>query len=329
MGMDLIAELRAWFKRLMMIAVIGALAIASLAAYGFYYYEANGPLAQESTLIFKRGEGFQAIVGDMAQAGIISDPLLFKVIAVASGEARTFKAGEYHFTAAISPQSVMEMIAGGRVVIHKLTIAEGLTVQQVIQLLNNEKALDGAITGNIAEGTLLPETYHFTYGDRRQELISRMQAGMSAAMAELWEKRKDGLPFATPAQALVLASIVEKETGVDSERGRVASVFINRLRKGMKLQSDPTVAYGLHKSGEVLTLADLRAPTPYNTYVIDGLPPTPIANPGRASIEAVLHPPDTAELYFVATGSGGHNFSSTLQEHNANVREYREKMAKQ
>jgi len=223
----------------------------------------------------------------------------------------------------------MDMIAHGRVIIHKITVAEGLTVQQIVQLLNNEKSLDGDVTGAIAEGSLLPETYHFTYGDKRRDLIKRMQTDMSAQLAALWKSRKEGLPFTTPEQALVLASIVEKETGVDGERGRVASVFINRLRKGMKLQSDPTVAYGLHKSGEGLTLDDLRTPTPYNTYVIDGLPPTPIANPGHAAILAVLNPPDTNDLYFVATGNGGHNFAATLDAHNANVRAYREKMAKQ
>ncbi len=319
-------------KTCFVVIAVAVLAAGALAAYGFYYYEGNGPLAQESTLIFPRGEKFQAITDDMARSGIIRDPLLFKAIAVATGDFHRFKAGEYRFAAAMSPQEIMNMIAAGRVVVHRITIPEGLTVQEILQLLKNENALGGDITQDIREGSLLPETYHFTYGDKRQELIGRMQAGMTALVAESWQHRKGGLPFATPDEALTLASIVEKETGIDGERGRVASVFINRLRKNMKLQSDPTVTYGLDKSGHLeraLTLDDLRTPTPYNTYVISGLPPSPIANPGRAALAAVLNPPDTDDLYFVATGSGGHNFAPTLKAHNENVREYREKVAKQ
>ena len=192
-------------------------------------------------------------------------------------------------------------------------------VREVLTLLKEEPLLEGEVSGDIPEGSLLPQTYHFTYGDQRSTLIDRMRSGMTQTMGELWDKRKPGLPFETQQQALTLASIVEKETGIDSERPRVAAVFINRLRKGMRLQTDPTVAYGLEKTGaasHTLTLADLRTPTPYNTYLIDGLPPTPIANPGRAAIEAVLNPADTNDLYFVATGTGGHNFSATLEQHN-------------
>lgn len=318
-----------FIKIIFALIVLALLAAVGIAAYGFYYYEGNGPLAQEKTVIFQHGERFQAIASDMAQAGIIDHLELFEAIAFATGDYRKFKAGEYHFTAAMSPGQIMDMISHGRVVVHKLTIPEGLTVQQVIALLNNEKVLDGTIAAEIPEGSLLPETYHFTYGDKRQDLVNRMRADMTAQITGLWAHRKEGLPFTTPAEALVLASIVEKETGIDSERGHVASVFINRLRKGMKLQSDPTVAYGLHKPGEGLTLDDLRQPTPYNTYVIAGLPPTPIANPGRATIAAVLNPPDTKDLYFVATGSGGHNFAATLDEHNANVKAYRQKVKTQ
>jgi len=309
------------------VAAFTIIFVLAVAGYGFYYYAGNGPLAADTTIIFKRGEGFQGITQDMLQRGIISDPLLFKAIAVASGEYRKFKPGEYHFTAAISPAQVIDMVSHGRVVVHKLTIPEGLTVEQVVGLLNDEKTLDGNIVQPIPEGSLLPETYHFTYGDKRQDLINRMRSDMTTQLTGLWEHRKEGLPFSTPEQALVLASIVEKETGVDGERGRVASVFINRLRKGMKLQSDPTTAYGLGKPGTALTNADLQSNTPYNTYVISGLPPTPIANPGRAALLATLNPPDTNDLYFVATGSGGHNFAATLAEHNENVKEYRQKIA--
>jgi UPF0755 protein len=301
-------------------------------SYGLYYYDAPGPLSERTNVVFKRGTGFVAIVDQMADSGVIRDPLLFKALAVLSGDARKFKAGEYDFSAAISPRLIMNMIAEGRVVVHKITIAEGLTAEQVLTLLNGDTTLEGAILGNIDEGSLLPQTYHFVYGDQRQDLIVRMQAGMKTTLNELWEKRKKDLPFQTPQQALTLASIVEKETGVTEERPRVAAVFINRLHKRMKLQTDPTVVYGIEKEhgplGRPLFSSDLKYPSPYNTYLIDGLPPGPIANPGRAAIEAVLNPPDTNELYFVATGTGGHNFSATFEGHSANVKSYRKQKAK-
>ncbi len=301
------------------------------AAYAAYYYEASGPLSEPKNVLFKRGMGFQAIVDKMADEGVIQHPLLFKVIAAASGDARKFKAGEYEFSATITPKLVMDMIAEGRVVVHKVTVPEGYNLREVIALLDKEPLLEGDVPPGVSEGGILPETYHFTYGDSRAEVISRMQSGMRQTLSELWEKRKEGLPISTPEQALTLASIVEKETGVPEERGRVAAVFINRLRMGMPLQSDPTVVYGIEKQTgkpmeRSLVLSDLRAPTDYNTYVIPGLPPGPIANPGRASLEAVLNPPETKELYFVATGTGGHHFAETLKQHNANVAAYRSKL---
>jgi UPF0755 protein len=310
------------------------LASAMLAGGGvgfvLYDYNAPGPLLEPKNVLFKRGMGFEAIVDRMAEEGIIRYPLLFKVVAVLSGDARKFKAGEYAFTATITPKLVMDMIAEGRVVVHKITVPEGFTVREVLALLQKEELLEGDVTGEIPEGSLLPQTYHFTYGDSRTMLIERMRSGMRQSLEELWPTRKEGLPLKTPQEALILASIVEKETGLDNERGRVAAVFVNRLKKGMKLQSDPTVVYGIERESgpmnRALRLSDLRKPTPYNTYVIDGLPPAPIANPGRAAIEAVLNPPVTNELYFVATGNGGHNFSATLSGHNANVAVYRNRL---
>lgn len=290
--------------------------------YAWHYYAAPGPSQQDTTLIFQRGERFQSIASDMAENNVIDHPLLFAAIALISGDRHKFRAGEYKFPAGASPAAVMDIITHGKVVIHKLTVAEGLTVAEITQLLDREAGLEGNMPAGIPEGSLLPSTYYFVYGDKKSDVITRMQAGMNKLLAEFWPKREAGLPLDTPQQALVLASIVEKETGLPAERGHVASVFINRLKKGMKLQSDPTVAYGLGKPGTKLTDADLKTVNPYNTYVISGLPPAPICNPGKASIEAALNPPVTDDLYFVANGQGGHNFAPTLKQHDNNVRKF-------
>jgi UPF0755 protein len=323
--------MRKFFYFLVVCTGIGVVGMIGFAIYVWDYYDGSGPLPAQATVIFKKGKGFQAIVDDLAQQGVIDHPLLFKAIAVVLGDARTFKAGEYHFTVAVTPHQVMEMIAAGKVVPHKITIPEGLMVREVLQILKNESALEGDVPAMVPEGSVLPETYRFIYGEQRQDVLRQMQSGMTLVMDGLWKNRKAGLPFETPQQALTLASIVEKETGVPEERGHVASVFINRLRIGMRLQSDPTVAYGAEQAlgkplGRSLTTGDLQAATPYNTYVIAGLPPGPIANPGRAAIEAVLNPPDSKDLYFVATGTGGHYFASSLEQHNRNVAQYRRKI---
>lgn len=295
----------------------------------FHAYTAPGPLAAEKTLIFKKGAGFSGISDELAGEGAIAHPLVFKAVALASGSAAHFKAGEYSIPAGSSIKDIIALLASGKVVIHKITIAEGLTVQEIFALLKAEAILSGDVPANIHEGSLLPETYYFIYGDTRAEVIHRMQKSMHEVLAAAWEKRKPGLPLANPDEALTLASIVEKETGVKTERGLVASVYINRLNKHMLLQADPTVVYGItHGADEkhMLSRDDLHTPTPYNTYMNPGLPPTPIANPGKASIEATLNPPDTNFLYFVATGNGGHYFASSMKEHNKNVAEYRKAM---
>lgn len=217
---------------------------------------------------------------------------------------------------------------GGDDLRFRVTLAEGVTSWQVVDSLRAVDFLEGEIAAVPAEGSLAPDSYSLERGDVREEVLDRMVARQETILADLWASREEGLPYETPAEALVMASIVEKETGVAAERPMVAAVFVNRMRQGMRLQTDPTVIYGVTNGegvlGRGLRASELRRPTPYNTYVIDGLPPTPIANPGRLSIEATLHPAETDYVYFVADGTGGHAFARTLDEHNANVRRWRE-----
>ena len=221
----------------------------------------------------------------------------------------------------------MRIIASGRSIAYPITVAEGLTSAEVVTLLQEDARLTGDIAGTPPEGTLLPETYRVHRGDDRQALLDRMQQSMRETMDELWPGRAADLPYETREQALVLASIIEKETAVPEERGVVAGVFVNRLRRGMRLETDPTVIYALTEGrgplGRRLLRADLDVDSPYNTYRVAGLPPGPIANPGRASIAAALNPEETDYLYFVADGSGGHAFARTLREHNRNVAAWR------
>ncbi len=286
-----------------------------------------GPLAQASTVVIPKGAGASEI-GRLLQAkGVIEEPLLFRLALRLEDSERPLKAGEYEFPAHISVMEVLALLQSGKTVMHKITIAEGLSVTEILGIVKAQEGLEGEITLKPGEGSLLPQTYFYSLGDSRDSVIQRMRQAMRETLDELWPKRKAGLPFETQREAVTLASIVEKETGVASERPRVAAVFVNRLRLNMRLESDPTVTYGIthgqHPLGRDLNRADLQAPTPYNTYVMPGLPPGPIANPGRASLEAALNPIDTKDLYFVADGSGGHAFAETLDQHNRNVANWR------
>jgi len=316
-----------WAGRLLAFCVV-----ALLLAGGWYVwvqdrFEAPGPAAVETTVILPKGAGVAGVAGALAEAGVIREPLLFRIGVRLAGRDRDLKAGEYAFPAGASARQVMEIVAGGRTVVHRLTVPEGLTSRQILELVAQAEALEGAVGALPPEGALLPETYHFSRGDSRAALVERMAADMQAAVAALWAGRDEGLPLDSPAQMVTLASIVEKETGVAAERPRIAGVFVNRLRQGMRLQSDPTVVYALTQGagplGRELTRADLAVDSPYNTYAKPGLPPGPIANPGRAALEAVAHPLATEELYFVADGTGGHAFARTLDEHNRNVAKWR------
>jgi UPF0755 protein len=305
--------------------------VAAAAGGAFWWgereYRKPGPLAAAKIVIIPKGAHLVDIADRLAQAGVIDRPIVFRAGARLEDKAHLLKAGEYQFPAGVSQEAVVRLLVEGKTVVHRLTVAEGLTTAEVLQLVAGADALDGAVTEKPAEGALLPETYNYSRGDSRGALIQRMAKAMSDTLDQLWAKRAEGLPFKTKAEALILASIVEKETGVAAERPRVAAVFINRLKRGMRLDSDPTVIYGLtHGQGPLnrpLLTKDVEAKTPYNTYQIDGLPPGPIANPGRAAIEATLNPAPTKDLFFVADGTGGHVFSETLDQHNRNVQRWR------
>lgn len=306
----------------MLAALAGVIVIASWTQLNAYLVR-PGPANEDTVVVLPRGAGLAHITATLRDAGVIDHPWLFRLAVRVLGRDRELKAGEYAFPAAITAQSVINMLANGQTVARRLTVAEGLTVAQIFELIDQTEGLSGELPEPPPEGSLLPETYFYAFGDRRADLVRRMQGAMQQLLDELWPTRAPDLPFASRREALTLASIVDKETAAADERDMVAAVFVNRLRRGMRLQADPTVIYGLTEGegrlGRALTRRDWEHDSDYNTYQIDGLPPGPIANPGRASIEAVIHPAAVDYLYFVADGSGGHAFARTLDEHNRNV----------
>jgi UPF0755 protein len=297
------------------------LGLAAGAAFmvGKQRFEAPGPLTEQKTVIIPRNSGVRDIADLLQKEGVIDQPWLFVAGVVALKAREDLKYGEYQFTPRVSLREVVSALMEGRVVQHTLTIPEGLTSEQIVARLTENPLLTGNIREIPREGTLLPETYKFTRGTTREQMIQRMQQQQRKIVQEIWERRMPDLPLRTPEQLVILASIVEKETGKPEERTRVAAVFVNRLKQRMKLQSDPTIIYGLVGGkgtlGRPIMKSEIEQPTPYNTYVIEGLPPGPIANPGRASLEAAANPARTKELYFVADGTGGHVFSENYEQH--------------
>jgi len=289
---------------------------------------ARGPLEQTKNVVIPRGAGPNTMSKLLQEEGVIAHPRLFRVALMIDPSPKPIKAGEYEVPAHVSMLDLVELLQSGKVVQRRLTIPEGMTTFEVVELVRKTEALAGEITLDVKEGDLLPETYFYSRDDTRDGLLLRMKEAMDKTLDGAWRKRAAGLPLANKRDALILASMIEKETAVPAERTRVAAVFINRLRRRMKLESDPTTIYGLTGGktafNRELTRADLQSNTPYNTYVIAGLPRGPICNPGRASIVAATNPARDRALYFVADGTGGHAFSNTLPEHNRNVERWRQ-----
>ena len=310
-------------------AIITILLIAMLAVGVGYYYgkqmlEAPGPLQEEKIVNIPQRAGKRDIADVLTREGVIDiSPWFFIGGVYALKASSDLKPGEYAFQRNASLREVIATIVEGKVVQHAVTVPEGLTSEQIVARLSDNDIFTGSVTEMPREGTLLPETYKFPRGTSREHVVQRMQQAQKRILAEIWEHRSQDLPFKTPEQLVTMASIVEKETGKPDERSRVAAVFLNRLKQRIKLQSDPTIIYGLVGGkgtlGRPIKRSEITQPSPYNTYVIDGLPPGPISNPGRASLEATANPARTRDLYFVADGSGGHAFTETYDQHQKNV----------
>ena len=312
--------------RRFILSIGGGLAVL-LAFIGFLsVYFVPVSIDPEQRVTIPQGASLRQISQSLASAGVIRSAPVFTVMIRLRQQAHQLQAGEYGFAGRLSMADVASQLRDGRVFLYPLTIVEGITSVQIIDQINGTAFLAGPEIASLEEGSVLPDTYYFSRGTDRRTVIELMQQAQAEVLKELWARRQMDLPLKTQREAVILASIVEKETGVDRERPYVASVFINRLRLGMRLQSDPTIIYGLTGGrglGRGIRLSELRKETPFNTYVIKGLPPAPIAHPGRAALAATLNPADSEYLYFVADGSGGHVFSKTLSEHNKNVIKWR------
>jgi UPF0755 protein len=316
------------FSAFLSFVLIGA--VVGLVGFGAALVETRkaGPLVQDKVVVIEREDDGGSIAEQLERAGVIDSATIFSALSLFDGSHSQFKRGEYAFKAGVSMRDIEQLLSSHKVVQHKFTVPEGLTSDQIVQRLRDEDAFVGEIKESPREGSLYPDTYFFERGDSRQTMLGRMARAQTKAVDEIWKKRASDLPIKSPGELVTLASIVEKETGKSEERPHVAGVFINRLQKHMRLQSDPTIVYGLvfgkGTLGHSITKAELDQPTPYNTYNIDGLPPGPICNPGKAAMEAVANPSRSRDLFFVADGSGGHAFAETIDQHNKNVAHWRQ-----
>lgn len=318
------------FLNFMMSLVVMILIVTGVALYfGKREFDGPGPLSTSSTVVIKQASSVRDIGELLARRGMISNSRVFQIGVRAHGNDGRLKAGEYEIKAGASMRQIMETLKSGRSVLYSLTIPEGLTVVRALERIAGHEELVGDMPAETPpEGSLVADTQRFARGTTRAEIIDKMSKDQKRLVESIWRRRNPDLPLADINEFVTLASIVEKETGRADERTRVAGVFINRLRTGIRLQSDPTIIYGIFggegkPADRPIYRSDIDTPTPYNTYAIDGLPPTPIANPGRAALEAVANPSRTEELYFVADGAGGHVFARTLEEHNENVARWR------
>jgi UPF0755 protein len=307
------------FSLFVLLAVVGVAAVF----LGKQRFEMPGPLAADKIVNIPHGSGIRDIADVLQREGVIDQPWVFVGGVLALKAREDLKAGEYQFAAHASLRDVVAIIVEGKVISHQISLPEGLTSEQIVARLLADDILTGNIKEIPREGSLLPDTYNFTRGISREQIIQRMQAAQQRLLKEVWDRHSPDLPLKTPEQLVVLASLIEKETAKPEERTRVAAVFVNRLKQRMRLQSDPTIIYGLVGGkgtlGRPIMKSEIDQPTPYNTYQIDGLPPGPICNPGRASLEAAANPARTRELYFVADGAGGHVFADNYDQHQKNV----------
>lgn len=305
-----------------------AIILVVLSVYAYWqvkeWIAQSGPLLHVVNVVVPKGASLNMVAAKLEEAQVIDKAWLFKIMARVNGLAKHLKAGEYQFEPGVSLKQAMDKISKGEVFLRKITIPEGLTSGQIMYLIATYPGLEGEIDIDVKEGELLPETYSFELGASRNSIILQAKAAMQKTLEEAWAERDDDLPIKNITDLLTMASIIEKETGIADERPLVASVFLNRLRKGMRLQTDPTVIYAITEGetsfGRSLKKKDLKIDSPYNTYLNYGLPPGPICNPGREAIMAAAHPAESDYLYFVADGKGGHRFAKSLSEHNRNVK---------
>jgi UPF0755 protein len=315
-------------KRLFALVVMLALAAVGGAGYGWHLFVKEGPLAEPKQLVIPKGANLDKIADTLVSAGVIEDRFVFTTWVRILGTQARLRSGEYRFPKRISAQETMNLLISGRQIQHRFTIPEGLTTYQVLERLAKVEGLEGAISETAEEGELMPDTYFYQLGETRNAVVQRMKRAMADFVAEAWAQRDKETVLKDKKELVILASIVEKETGEGAERAMVAGVFVNRLRKGMRLETDPTVIYGITEGkgalGRRLLKSDLEKPHPYNTYKIHGLPPGPIANPGKAAIMATIKPAKHNYIYFVADGSGGHAFAETKEQHDKNVAKWRQ-----